>query len=88
MNTFKHDVRILWRDVCNLPNGMHVDHIGNVLYVYDGALHREDGPAANWAIGVVDWWINGKRYSDIDAWGKKLGIFDSEEFVILKLEYG
>ena len=30
----------------------------------DGVLHREDGPAIEWADGGKSWWINGKQHRD------------------------
>ena len=54
-----------------------------------GVLHRTDGPAIICEDGQVDWWYRGKQYgSNINSWAKAVGIFDTDEFVMLKLEYG
>lgn len=30
----------------------------------NGLLHREDGPAIEWADGGKSWWLNGKRHRE------------------------
>lgn len=44
----------------------HTDQFGNVSYRKtsdpESELHREDGPAVEWANGDKVWWINDKRH--------------------------
>ena len=30
----------------------------------NGNLHREDGPAIEYANGTKEWWLNGKQYTE------------------------
>ena len=30
----------------------------------EGELHREDGPAVEWADGTKSWWLNGQRHRE------------------------
>ena len=46
------------------------------IYVYDNLTD------------VIAYTVNGHRHSGINDWGKELGIFDTDEFTMLKLEYG
>jgi hypothetical protein len=39
-----------------------VDSEGNRFWHLDGKLHREDGPAVEWADGMKEWWVNGLRH--------------------------
>lgn len=66
-------------------NGVYGPYICHCM---NGKPHREDGPAVIREDGVVVWWYLGKRYSDINEWGKNLGILESDEFTMLKLEHG
>ena len=36
-----------------------IDSNGNKRWYLDGKLHREDGPAVEFALGEKQWWING-----------------------------
>ena len=47
-----------------MPN-LKIDNNGNKRwYNSDGQLHREDGPAIEWADGTKEWWINGKLHRE------------------------
>ena len=35
-----------------------------VWKIYDGDLHREDGPAIEFPSGIKIWYINGMQYSE------------------------
>lgn len=59
----------------------------SISYVVDGRFHREDGPAMIYDDGLVAFFLNDTEY-DIDEWAKAVGIYDTEEFVLMKLEYG
>jgi len=37
---------------------------GDKVWFLNGKLHREDGPAAEWANGDKEWWLNGKRHRE------------------------
>ena len=52
-------------------------------------LHCIDGPAAEYPDGEVEWWIGGQQYLDINQWANDAGYdVDSDEFTMLKLQYG
>ena len=46
------------------------DANGDKSWCINGKLHREDGPAIEWANGNKSWYINGKQYPDIQKWAK------------------
>ena len=35
---------------------------GTKFWYLNDKLHREDGPAVEWADGYKSWWLNGKRH--------------------------
>ena len=37
---------------------------GTKKWYLNGKLHREDGPAVEWADGTKEWYLNGKKYSE------------------------
>jgi hypothetical protein len=37
-----------------------VDHMGDRYWYLNGKLHREDGPAIEYADGSSSWWLNSK----------------------------
>jgi hypothetical protein len=50
----------------------------------DGQLHREDGPAIEWADGMKEWWVNGQLHREDGpaieyADGTKKWYLDGEE---------
>ena len=48
-------------------NGWHIPEIycsGNFCWFINGKLHREDGPAVEYADGSKDWYINGIRHRE------------------------
>lgn len=62
---------------------------GMVEWWWNGKCHRSDGPAIIHSDGTVFWWLFGVKYDTIDEWAKELlFMFDTEEFVMLKLQYG
>ena len=38
------------------------DKYGTIRYFLNGKLHRNDGPAIEWAYVSKEWWINGQRH--------------------------
>ena len=36
------------------------DEDGQMTWYLNGKLHREDGPAIEFASGTKEWWLNGK----------------------------
>ena len=56
-------------------------------FLKDGMFHRDDGPAMIYDDGEVEFWLNDLQYT-IDDWANIVGIRDTEEFVLLKLQYG
>lgn len=57
-------------------------------WLKDNKWHREDGPAIIQINGRLSWYLEDYCYETMDDWAKALGIFDTEDFVMLKLEYG
>ena len=49
---------------------VNVDDDGNKLWHLNGNLHREDGPALEWADGSKEWYLNGVEYTEAD-WCKQ-----------------
>ena len=46
---------------------IHIEEDGDKYYYSDRemhTLHREDGPAIEWATGTKQWYINGKRHRE------------------------
>ena len=41
-------------------NGCVIDEYGNKHWYKDELLHREDGPASEWASGHTIWFFNGE----------------------------
>ncbi len=63
-NNVKH-VKVKWyNNEHNLPDGSYIDCDGDVGYVKRGKLHRECGPAIEFADGSKMWYKNGKRHRD------------------------
>lgn len=61
---------------------------GTNHYYVDNKLHRDDGPAIEHIDGRCEFWLNGIYYDRLDVWAKAAGIYDTEQFVLLKLKYG
>ena len=43
---------------------VEVDDSGNKFWYLNGELHREDGPAIEWASGTKEWYLNGKKVTE------------------------
>ena len=43
---------------------VHVDENGAKWWYLNGKLHREDGPAIEYADGSKHWWLNGQRHRE------------------------
>ena len=37
---------------------------GTKEWYLNGKIHREDGPAIEWASGYKGWWLNGKKLTE------------------------
>ena len=46
-----------------MKNGLIITDGGKEWWI-KGKLHREDGPAIEYANGNKSWWINGKRHRE------------------------
>ena len=44
---------------------------GSKHWFFNGKLHREDGPAIEWANGYKIWYLNGTQYTETE-WKAKL----------------
>ena len=51
-------------DVENEQPQLRVYENGDKLWRLHGKLHREDGPAIEWANGDKEWWLNGKLHRE------------------------
>lgn len=40
------------------------NEFGDKEWTLNGELHREDGPAVEWANGAKEWYLNGKRHRE------------------------
>jgi hypothetical protein len=49
---------------------MKVDPFGTKCWYLNGELHREDGPAIEYAGGTKEWYLNGKVVSWREAFKK------------------
>jgi len=47
-----------------LYDGMSVRYNGDRFWNVNGMLHREDGPAVEWADGTREWYVNGLRHRE------------------------
>jgi len=47
-----------------MKNGMVVDSDGDKYWYLNDVLHRDDGPAQEWADGSKCWYLNGKKHRD------------------------
>ena len=54
----------------------------------NGKCHRADGPAKIWDNGNIEWWWNDKQYRSIERWAEAAGIYDTDDFTMVKLEWG
>ncbi len=41
-----------------------IDELGDKRWFFNDRLHREDGPAVEWANGSKSWWMHGKRHRE------------------------
>ena len=48
----------------NIEYTMKVLDDGSKFWYLNNQLHREDGPAIEWASGIKSWWINGLRHRE------------------------
>ena len=63
------------------------DKEGSRIWFLNDQLHRTDGPAIEHASGLRFWYLNNRQYK-FDEWAKALGIYDTDEFVMMRLTYG
>ena len=47
-----------------MKNGLEVDKDGTKWWYFNGQLHREDGPAIEWANGTKSWYLNNKLHRE------------------------
>jgi hypothetical protein len=47
-----------------MKNGMIVDQKGDKIWYKNDQLHREDGPAVEWADGSKSWWVNDQLHRE------------------------
>ena len=45
-----------------MKNGLHINSNGTKEWYLEGNLHREDGPAVEYADGTKEWCLEGKRH--------------------------
>ena len=61
---------------------------GTKMWYQNDRLHRIDGPAVEWQHGTEEWWLDDRQYLDINDWARAVGIYDTDEFIMMKLKYG
>jgi antitoxin component YwqK of YwqJK toxin-antitoxin module len=60
---------------------VEVDDNGNKFWYLNGQLHREDGPAIEWADGTKKWFLNGKLHRE-DAPAIEWGVGGCKEWYL------
>ncbi len=73
-----------WDDIPDNFTGIAKD-IENYLWLVNRKLHRDDGPAKEWADGSKEWYLNGKLHRDdgpaaIYSDGKKYWFLNDEYY--------
>ncbi len=53
-----------FRNEHNLLDGSYIDSDDDVCYIKNGKMHRDDGPAVEYADGTKRWYKNGKRHRE------------------------
>lgn len=78
-----------WRNgKCHREGGPAIEREnGHKAWWTNDKLHREDGPAIIHENGEIEWWFDNDPYLDMNKWAKAAGIYDTDEFVMLKLKY-
>ena len=70
-------------------NGPAVEDVdGTKEWWQYGQLHRIDGPAIEHPDDYTEWAFNGCIYKTMDEWAEEVGIFDTDDFTMLKLKWG
>jgi len=49
-----------------MKDGLHIDEYGTKRWFLKGKLHREDGPAGEWADGAKAWYLNGIALTELE----------------------
>lgn len=75
-------------DELHREDGPAIDFNSRKEWYLNGQLHRTDGPAMIRPNKDHGWFLHNQKYDDINEWGRAAGIFETEEFVRIKLEYG
>lgn len=78
-----------WENQCHREDGpaiISADHYEK--WIHRGRIHREDGPAVVWDYGRIEWWLDDNRYHDMEDWATARGILGTDEFTMVKLEWG
>jgi len=63
-----------------------IDEYGDKRWYQHDRLHRDDGPAVEWADELKSWYLNGKCVTFAE-WLDKVEMPD-EDKVMMKLKYG
>lgn len=85
--THVHDNNFSLFHVESFPDGLHIRPDRSQVYVKDGMLHREDGPAVIYYDGGISFWYQHRPYFYLDDYAKAAGIFDTDVYIMLKLQY-
>tara|TARA_R110000851_G_scaffold113803_1_gene238636 strand:+ start:342 stop:560 length:219 start_codon:yes stop_codon:yes gene_type:complete len=65
---------------------MTVNRFGDKFWMLHTKIHRDDGPAIEYADGYKSWWLNDNPLT-FDKWLDKVNMSD-EDKVMMKLQYG
>ena len=85
-----------WGDIEYLENGLFhredgpavIHNDGTRRWYQNGVHKRDDGPAIEWADGTYLWIAHGIICEDINEWGRYMEILNTEDFTMIKLQYG
>lgn len=59
---------------------------GTKNWYHNGKLHREDGPAVEWAYGSKEWYLNGIIYSEEGFWRRVKLLSKPKELTVAEVE--
>lgn len=60
----------LYDDVHLREPQVHHDENGNVIHKLWGKRHCTNGAAVQWNDGAKEFWVNDRRFRDVDAWAR------------------
>lgn len=83
LDGFEKDKYIAWYDRRRFTGLAYSDDFA--CHYQDGHLHNIHGPAVEYTDGRNEWWIFGEKLT-MNEWAKRIGIYDTDDYVMMKLE--